>query len=86
MHTLMVICLGLLLLGACLLSGHLLGGASGMARAAMVFLPVWLLGAAVNLLIGVRSADYGIAEELPVFVVVFAVPALAAAGLWWRLH
>jgi hypothetical protein len=86
MHTVMVITIGLLLLGACLLIGNLLGGPPGMARAALVFLPLWLLGAGINLYFGVRSAGYGIGEELPVFAVVFALPALAATFLWWRVH
>jgi hypothetical protein len=86
MHTVMVVTIGLALLGACLLCGHLLGGNPGLARAALLFLPLWLLGAAINLAIGVRSAGYSLSDELPVFAVVFALPSLAALATWWRVH
>jgi hypothetical protein len=86
MHTVMVIAIGLVLLAICVLIGNVLGGAPGMARAAVVFLPIWLLGAAINLYIGVRSAGYSVREELPVLVLVFAVPAIAALATWWRLR
>jgi hypothetical protein len=86
MHTVMVIAIGLVLLAICLLTGNALGGAPGMARAALVFLPVWLLGASINLYIGVRSAGYSVAEELPVLVLVFALPAITALATWWRLR
>jgi hypothetical protein len=44
-HTAIVIGLGLLLLGACLLVGRFLGGPGALPTAALVFLPVWLVGA-----------------------------------------
>jgi len=40
--------IGLLLLGACLSTGYALGGAAAMARAALCFLPLWLIGAAAT--------------------------------------
>ena len=86
MHTAMIMGIGLLVLGACLLAGHVFGGAAGLARAALWFLPLWLAGAAANLVVGVRSAGYGIGEELPVFFLVYGVPALVATLLWWRLR
>lgn len=86
MHTLIVIGVGLLLLGVCLLAGSAAAGAPGIARAALLFLPLWFLGAGINLWIGVRSAGYGVGEELPVFFVVFALPALVAMLTWWRVH
>jgi hypothetical protein len=36
--------------------------------------------------VGVRKAGYPVAEEAPVFLVVFAVPALVALFLLWRLR
>lgn len=57
-----------------------------MARAALVFVPLWFLAATLNLYIGVRSAGYGVGEELPVLLVVLAVPAAAALAIWWRQH
>jgi hypothetical protein len=84
MHTAIVITTGLALLVACLVVGNHLGAASGAARAALYFLPVWFLGAALNLYLGMRTAGYGFREEFPIFLVVFAVPATVALLCRWR--
>ena len=86
MHTAIVIGIGLVVLAASLVVGRALGGAEALPTAALVFLPIWLLGAAVNMAIGVKRAGYTVAEEAPVFLVVFAVPALLALFLRWRLQ
>jgi hypothetical protein len=86
MHTVIVIVIGLLLLGACLLMGRNLGDEGGLARAALSFLPVWLMGAGVNMYIGVKNAGYSMSDELPVSLLVFAVPALVALLVWWKFH
>jgi len=85
-HTAIVIGIGFVVLAACLVVGRAVGGATAVATAALVFFPIWLLGAAVNMAIGVRRAGYTVAEEAPVFLIVFAVPALLALFLRWRLH
>ena len=80
MHTVLVILAGLALLGLCLLGG---GPDRGRrAKAALLFVPLWLLGAAANLWVGVSQAGYSVTEELPIFLVVFAVPAAAALVAW----
>ncbi len=84
MHTLKVIGLGFVLLGLCLLIGRAIGSTRGIATSALVFLPIWLAGTALNLYIGVHHAGYSIKEELPVFAVVFLIPAIAAGLLWWK--
>jgi hypothetical protein len=86
MHTLLVIFLGLGLLGLCAVVGRMLAGAPGVATAALVFLPLWLVGAATNMYIGVTRAGYSVAEETPIFVIVFAVPAAVALFAWMRLR
>jgi hypothetical protein len=86
MHTVIVIVIGFALLGACALVGRMLGGSAGMARAALVFLPLWFIGAGINLYLGVKTAGYTVAEEAPIFALVFAVPAAVAAFVWWRLR
>lgn len=83
MHTLLVMGAGFALLALCLLAGR---GRGAMAQAALVFIPLWLLGAGINLAVGVLGAGYSVAEELPIFAVIFAVPALLAGFLWWRLQ
>ena len=86
MHTLIVIAVGFGLFGLCALLGRLLGGLSGAATAALIFLPLWFVGAAVNMYIGVKRAGYSVADEAPVLVVVFAIPAAAALVAWWKLR
>jgi hypothetical protein len=36
--------------------------------------------------VGVKRAGYSVAEEAPVFLVVFAIPAAAALLAWWKLR
>jgi hypothetical protein len=84
-HTVLVIAIGLAVLGASLFVGHVLGDAAGMSRAALYFLPVWLLGAGINMYFGVHRAGYAVSDEAPVLLVVFAVPAAVALLCWWRL-
>lgn len=87
MHTLLVILAGFALLALCLLVGRGLGGpgAAPPIPAIKAFLALWLIGAGINLYIGVARAGYSVAEELPIFLVVYAVPAAVAGLLWWRL-
>jgi hypothetical protein len=86
-HTLKVIAGGGVLLALCLLIGRFLGvpaPATGLATAAKVFIPLWLIAAGINMWVGVAKAGYSVADEAPIFLVVFAVPvALALLVLWW---
>ena len=85
-HTIKVIAAGFGLLGLCLLIGAWLGSptSAGLATAAKVFIPLWLVGAAINMWLGVTKAGYSVAEEVPFFLLVFAVPAAVAVLLAWR--
>jgi hypothetical protein len=88
MHTLKVIVGGFILLAVCLLIGRLVGGQppmGGVVGAAKLFIPLWLLVAGVNLWIGVTRAGYTVADEAPIFLAVFAVPAAVALLVVWRL-
>jgi hypothetical protein len=86
MHTALVIAAGLLLLGLCLAVGRLIGGPgpAPLASAARSFIPVWFVGAMINLWVGVSQAGYSVAEELPIMGIVFVVPAAVAFVLWRR--
>jgi hypothetical protein len=86
MHNVIVIAIGLTLLGLCLVGGRALGGSSAMATAALAFLPIWLAGAAINMMLGVKRAGYSVADEAPILVVVFIVPAAVALVIWWKLR
>ena len=82
MHTIKVLALGFVLLGISVLIGRALGNGS---RAALCFLPVWLAIAALNLWYGVTKAGYSVADEFPIFLLIFAVPSAVALLIWWRL-
>lgn len=84
MRTAIIIVGGLVLLGVFLFLGSRLGGAGGLATAAKIFIALWLVVALVNMWIGVSRAGYTVAEELPIMLAIFGVPALAAAVAWWK--
>lgn len=87
-HTIKVIAGGLALLGLFVLAGRLLTSGppvAGMVTAARWFIPVWLVGAGINMYVGVARAGYSVAEEAPIFLLVFAVPAIVAVLLAWSL-
>jgi hypothetical protein len=87
MHTMKVIFGGFLVLGACLLLGRWIGGAAAtvVATAIKCFLLLWLAATLVNMGVGVSKAGYSIKDEAPVALLVFAVPAIVAMVIWWRL-
>lgn len=80
-HTLWVIVGGLGLL-ACVFGVAAVTGRS-FRRAWLLFAGVWSIAAGINLWVGVAHAGYTLAEELPIFVVVFAVPVLIGLGIAW---
>ena len=82
MQTIKVLAVGFVLLGMFVSIGRALGHGS---RATLSFLPVWLAVAAANLWYGVAKAGYSIADEFPIFLLIFAVPSAVALLLWWRL-
>ena len=86
MHTIIVLAIGVGLLVACASVGGLSAGASGAATGALAFLPLWLVGAGINMYIGVKRAGYSVAEEAPMFLLVFAVPAAIALVVWWKMR
>ena len=86
MRTIIIILGGCLLLGLCLLAGRWIGssGAAGIGSAVKVFLPIWLVAALANMWVGVARAGYSVGEELPIFLLIFAVPAMVALFIWWK--
>lgn len=75
-HTLAVILGGLVAMAAFFGLARWLGIPFG--RILPVFAGLWALAAAVNLWVGVARAGYTLREELPVFVLVFALPVAIA--------
>lgn len=84
MRTLIIIGGGLVLLALFALGGRLLGGNPAMITALKIFIPLWAIAAGINMYIGVSQAGYGFMEELPIFLVIFGVPAIVAGLLWWK--
>lgn len=84
MHTLMLIIGGLLLLALCLYVGRALNPSSGLSRGALVFIPLWLAATGANMWVGVTQAGYTVAEELPIFALLFGSLAVVALIVWWK--
>lgn len=59
-----------------------------MARATTLgvpmFIALWCLVAATNMWIGVNNAGYSVREELPIFLIIFLPPVLAALLAKWH--
>jgi len=53
--------------------------------ATVIFVALWLVIAAANMWVGVAKAGYSLTDELPIFLLIFAVPAVVAIFLKWRV-
>jgi hypothetical protein len=85
MRTFIIIGIGFALLGLCVGAGWFAGGAAKMKLAALIFIGLWFIAAAVNMYIGVTRAGYSFMEELPIFLLIFGAPAIVAAVLRWKM-
>ncbi len=87
MRTVLFLAAGLLLMAGALILGKLFSGyLPNAARGAAVgFVVLWLALAGLNMGIGVAKAGYSVAEELPIFLLIFGLPAVAAWLIQWRL-
>jgi hypothetical protein len=86
MRTLLFLLVGFLLLAACVLLGRLFSNHyPGASHAATVtFVLLWIVISAANLWVGVAKAGYALTEELPIMLLIFGVPTIAALFLKWR--
>lgn len=87
MHTLMVLVGGFVLLFFCQLVARAVAGAgvNPMAKAELAFVPLWFVITAINMWVGINQEGYTFMQELPIFLLVFGVPVVAAVLTWWRL-
>lgn len=87
MRTLFFLAAGLLILAGVLILAKLFSSDYPEAArlATIAYVVAWLLIAGFNMWVGVARAGYSVAEELPVFLLIFGVPAAAAILLKWRL-
>jgi hypothetical protein len=86
-RTLLFLVAGLLLLAAFLLLAKLFSPnyPDATRLATIVYVALWFIIAGVNMWVGVARAGYSVAEELPIFLLIFGVPAAVAILLKWRL-
>lgn len=74
MRTLIILAIGFALLAAALWAAGALGG---RRRAALMFIGLWLAATVANLYIG-TTHGYTVMQELPIFLLLFGLPAAAA--------
>jgi len=87
MRSLLFLVVGFLLLAVCLLLGRLFSThyPSALYAATIAFVSIWLVISIANLWVGVAKAGYAVSDELPIFLLIFGVPAVVAAVLKWRV-
>lgn len=86
MRTYLFMGAGFLLLAASCMLGKLFAETypSAMRWSAWVFIVGWAALAALNMVAGVTRAGYTVAEELPIFLVIFGIPTLALIVILWQ--
>ena len=85
MRTAVIIVGGFALLALCVAVSRRFGGGGATGAGIAIFIAAWLVIAAVNMWMGVARAGYTFREELPIFLLIFLVPAAAALFVRWRL-
>jgi hypothetical protein len=87
MRTPLFLLVGFLLLAACVLLGKLFSShyPGATYAATLIFVALWLGISGANLWVGVAKAGYTLSEELPIFLLIFGVPTIAAIILKWRI-
>lgn len=78
---------GFLLLAASLILGRLFSANHSAAPliAIVMFVALWLVVAGTNMWIGVTRAGYSVAEELPIFALIFLMPVVVGIVLKWKV-
>ena len=87
MRTLLFLLVGFLLLAASMLLGKLFSSnyPGATLAATWMFVILWMGISGANLWVGVAKAGYTFSEELPIFLLIFGVPTIAAIFLKWRI-
>jgi hypothetical protein len=52
--------------------------------ATFAFVAAWFVVAALNMWLGVARAGYSVADELPIFLLIFGAPAALACFIKWQ--
>jgi len=87
MRTGLFLVAGFLLLAASLLLGRLFSAtySSAPVVATVAYVALWFLIAGANMWIGVAKAGYSVAEELPIFALIFVLPVAVGIILKWKV-
>jgi hypothetical protein len=87
MRTGLFLLAGFLLLAASLILGRLFSANYPAAQvvATVVYVALWFVIAGANMWIGVAKAGYSVAEELPIFALIFLLPAAVGIVLKWKV-
>jgi len=86
MRTILFLTSGLLLMASLLIAAKLFSEhfSSAPNWALATGLGIWLAIVGTNMWIGVSKAGYAVSEELPILLLLFAVPTAVAALVRWR--
>ena len=87
MRTALFLLAGFLLLGSSLVLARLFAEnyPSATAVATASFLALWLALTGFNMWVGVSKVGYSVAEELPILLLLFGIPAFVAVVLKWKV-
>jgi hypothetical protein len=86
MRTGLFLLAGLLLLATVLLLAKLFSPTypDALRLATIGYVALWLIIAGANMWVGVAKAGYSVGDELPIFLLIFGVPAVVAILVKWR--
>ncbi|MDB5801283.1 MAG: hypothetical protein JWL63_2222 [Rhodocyclales bacterium] len=86
MRTALFLIAGLLLLTAFFIVGKLFSAnyPEALRVVTIAFVALWAAITGFNMWVGVNRAGYGAMEELPIFLMLFGVPAIVAILLKWK--
>jgi hypothetical protein len=87
MRTALILTVGFLLLAGATIFGKLFTEhyPAATSWAVYTFLALWLLATGFNMWVGVSKAGYSFGEELPIMLLLFALPAAVAIFLKWKI-
>jgi hypothetical protein len=87
MRTGLILLVGFLALAAAIIFSRLFAEhfPSATSWGVYSFITLWLLATGFNMWVGVSKAGYSIGEELPIMLLLFAVPALTAGLVKWKI-
>ena len=87
MRTGLFLAAGFLMLAASCILGKLFAGTypTALDWSTRLFVVGWCALAALNMVAGVTRAGYAWSEELPIFLLIFGVPAIAMIVLRWKV-